>query len=111
MPVAVKSSRYFITFVVILGWHTPQDVPIQSIHNVIATAMSICVAVGTKSWILQSASAYVVKGQRLNRFGVEAGAGVTFYLSPDVESSVGYEGKFRSHYQDHTGYVSAKYKF
>ena len=54
---------------------------------------------------------YVVKGQRLNRFGVEAGAGVTFYLSPDVESSVGYEGKFRSHYQDHTGYVSAKYKF
>ena len=72
---------------------------------------TLCVAVGTKSWILQSASAYVVKGQRLNRFGVEAGAGVTFYLSPDVESSVGYEGKFRSHYQDHTGYVSAKYKF
>ena len=60
---------------------------------------------------LSNGSGYVVKGQRLNRFGVEAGAGVTFYLSPDVESSVGYEGKFRSHYQDHTGYVSAKYKF
>ena len=60
---------------------------------------------------LANGSGYVVKGQRLNRFGVEAGAGVTFYLSPDVESSVGYEGKFRSHYQDHTGYVSAKYKF
>ena len=37
-----------ITFVVILGWHTPQDVPIPSIHNVIAVAMSICVAVGNK---------------------------------------------------------------
>ena len=60
---------------------------------------------------LSNGSGYVVKGQRLNRFGVETGAGVTFYLSPDVESSVGYEGKFRSHYQDHTGYVSAKYKF
>ncbi len=60
---------------------------------------------------LSNGSGYVVKGQRLNRFGIEAGAGVTFYLSPDVESSVGYEGKFRSHYQDHTGYVSAKYKF
>ena len=60
---------------------------------------------------LSNGSGYVVKGQRLNRFGVEAGAGVTLYLSPDVESSVGYEGKFRSHYQDHTGYVSAKYKF
>ena len=60
---------------------------------------------------LSNGSGYVVKGQRLNRFGIEAGAGVTFYLSPDVESSVGYEGKFRKDYQDHTGYVSAKYKF
>lgn len=39
------------------------------------------------------------------------GAGVTFYLTPRVESSVGYEGKFRKDYSDHTGYVSAKYKF
>ena len=96
MPVAVKSSRYFITFVVILGWHTPQDVPIPSIHNVIAVAMAMCIA-----------------DNNMYRFekADKAGAGVTFYLSPDVESSVGYEGKFRSHYQDHTGYVSAKYKF
>ncbi len=60
---------------------------------------------------LSNGSGYVVKGQRLNRFGIEAGADVTFHLSPDVESSVGYEGKFRKDYQDHTGYVSAKYKF
>ena len=37
-----------ITFVVILGWHTPQDVPIPSIHNAIAAAMSMCVAEGNK---------------------------------------------------------------
>lgn len=60
---------------------------------------------------LSNGSGYVVKGRRLNRFGIEAGADVTFYLSSDVESSVGYEGKFRKDYQDHTGYVSAKYKF
>ena len=60
---------------------------------------------------LANGSGYVVEGQRLNRFGIEAGVGVTFYLTPDVESSIGYEGKFRKDFQDHTGYVSAKYKF
>ncbi len=60
---------------------------------------------------LPNGSGYFVNGQRLNRFGIEAGAGVTFYLTPRVESSVGYEGKFRKDYADHTGYVSAKYKF
>ena len=25
--------------------------------------------------------------------------------------SVGYEGKFREHYQDHTGIINAKYEF
>ena len=44
MPVVLKQPVFLITFVVILGRHTPQDVPIPSIHNVIATAMSICVA-------------------------------------------------------------------
>ena len=60
---------------------------------------------------LSNGSGYVVNGQRLNRFGIEAGAGVTVFLTPEVESSVGYEGKFRKDYQDHTGYVGAKYKF
>ena len=60
---------------------------------------------------LPNGAGYFVNGQRLNRFGIEAGAGVTFYLTPQVESSIGYEGKFRKDYADHTGYVSAKYKF
>ena len=53
--IIVQSS---ITFVVILGWHTPQDVPIPSIHNVIAVAMSNALPRATRSWILQTASAY-----------------------------------------------------
>ena len=48
MFVVLKQLVFIITFVVILGWHTPQDVPIPSIHNAIAVAMSICVAVGNK---------------------------------------------------------------
>ena len=60
---------------------------------------------------LSNGSGYVVNGQRLNRLGIETGAGVTVFLTPEVESSVGYEGKFRKDYQDHTGYVGAKYKF
>ena len=48
MLVFLKQLVFIITFVVILGRHTPQDVPILSIHNVIAVAMSICVADGNK---------------------------------------------------------------
>ncbi len=60
---------------------------------------------------LSNGSGYVVNGHRLNRFGIEVGTGVTFFLTPDVESGIGYEGKFRKDYQDHTGYINAKYKF
>ena len=60
---------------------------------------------------LANGSSYAVDGQRVKRFGVEAGAGVTFYLSPKVESTIGYEGKFRTDYTDHTGYANLKYKF
>ena len=60
---------------------------------------------------LQNGSSYVVNGQRLNRFGVEAGADVVFYLLPEMESTFGYEGQFRKDFQNHTGYVNLKYKF
>ena len=60
---------------------------------------------------LQNGSSYVVNGQRLNRFGVETGADVVFYLLPEMESTLGYEGQFRKDFQNHTGYVNLKYKF
>ena len=60
---------------------------------------------------LVNGSSYSVTGKQLNRFGVELGAGITAELNDNVELSLGYEGKFRKDYQDHTGLINAKYKF
>ena len=60
---------------------------------------------------LANGSAYAVNGEALDRFGMEFGAGVTAELNSQVELSLGYEGKFREDYQDHTGLINAKYKF
>ncbi len=54
---------------------------------------------------------YEIEGKALNRYGMEVGAGVTAELNDNVDLSLGYEGKFRKDYQDHTGLVNAKYKF
>ena len=60
---------------------------------------------------LANGSAYAVEGKALDRFGMEFGAGVTAEVNDKVELSLGYEGKFRENYQDHTGLLNAKYKF
>ncbi len=60
---------------------------------------------------LANGSAYTVEGDALDRFGVEAGLGVTADIRDNLSVSAGYEGKFRDHYEDHTGLLSAKYKF
>ena len=60
---------------------------------------------------LANGAAYSVEGEALDRFGMEFGAGVTAEVNEKVELSVGYEGKFREDYQDHTGLLNAKYKF
>lgn len=60
---------------------------------------------------LANGSAYQVNGKALDRFGMEFGAGVTAEVNDNVELSLGYEGKFREDYQDHTGLINAKYKF
>ena len=60
---------------------------------------------------LINGSSYSVSGKPLNRFGVEVGGGVTAELNDNVELFFGYEGKFRKDYQDHSGLISAKYKF
>ncbi len=60
---------------------------------------------------LANGSAYTVNGEALDRFGMEFGAGVTAEVNDSVELSLGYEGKFRQDYQDHTGLINAKYKF
>ncbi|MDR1694436.1 MAG: autotransporter domain-containing protein [Lactobacillaceae bacterium] len=60
---------------------------------------------------LSNGSGYIVEGRALNRFGWEFGAGLTADVSNDVEMSLGYEGKFREDYQDHTGLLNLRYKF
>ena len=60
---------------------------------------------------LANGAAYNVEGESLDRFGMEFGAGVTAEVNDNVEFSLGYEGKFREDYQDHTGLLNAKYKF
>ena len=60
---------------------------------------------------LANGSAYMVEGDALDRFGMEFGAGVTAEVNDNVEFALGYEGKFREDYQDHTGLINAKYKF
>lgn len=60
---------------------------------------------------LANGSAYTANGEALDRFGMEVGAGLTTDVNADVELSLGYEGKFRDHYEDHTGLINAKYKF
>ncbi len=60
---------------------------------------------------LANGSAYTVEGESLDRFGMEFGAGITAEINDKVEFSLGYEGKFRDNYEDHTGLINAKYKF
>ena len=60
---------------------------------------------------LANGSAYAVEGDALDRFGMEFGAGVTAEVNDNVEFALGYEGKLREDYQDHTGLVNLKYKF
>ncbi|MBP3688158.1 MAG: autotransporter outer membrane beta-barrel domain-containing protein, partial [Alphaproteobacteria bacterium] len=60
---------------------------------------------------LANGSAYQVNGKSLDRFGMEFGVGVTAEVNDQVELSLGYEGKFREDYQDHTGLINAKYRF
>ena len=60
---------------------------------------------------LANGSTYAVEGEALDRFGMEFGAGVTAEVNDNVELSLGYEGKFREDYEDHTGLINARYKF
>lgn len=60
---------------------------------------------------LANGSVYSADANPLKRFGQEVGLGLTADVNDNVELNVGYEGKFRSDYTDHTGMLNAKYKF
>lgn len=60
---------------------------------------------------LSNGASYHINGEELDRFGIEAGAGITAELNDSWDVSAGYEGHYRSDYTDHTGMLNAKYKF
>lgn len=59
---------------------------------------------------LANGSGYVVQGDTLERFGMEAGAKLGMMIG-NVELSLDYEGRFKKDYTDHTGLVNLKYNF
>ena len=60
---------------------------------------------------LANGASYAVHGKRLNRFGVEAGAGITAELTDRLSANISYMGGFRKDYQSHTGMIGLKYAF
>ena len=66
---------------------------------------------GSSVVALANGSAYRVRGEALDRFAVEVGAGLSADVNDNVELSLRYEGQFRDDYADHTGLLNAKYKF
>ena len=54
---------------------------------------------------------YKTTTKSLDRMGIELDAGFTAEITPQTELSLSYNGRFRKHYDDNTGFVSAKYKF
>jgi outer membrane autotransporter protein len=60
---------------------------------------------------LANGSGYKVNGDSLDRFGIETGVSVTANINEAIDVSLGYEGKFREDYQDHTGLINFKYNF
>lgn len=60
---------------------------------------------------LPNGSVYQIEGENLDKFGLEAGAGLTLDIGNRLEMAVSYEGKFRKDYTDHSGLVNMKFKF
>lgn len=57
-----------------------------------------------------SGGSYQIEGEKLNRFGVEAGVGVSATLN-NLDVSLDYLGGFKKDYQNHSGMIKATYHF
>ncbi len=65
----------------------------------------------TASVALANNSSYIVKGEKLDRLGLELGAKVSTFATDKVELSAGYLTRLREDYQDHTFTFDVKYDF
>ena len=61
--------------------------------------------------VLPDLSEYRVKGDPLDKFGIETGAGLAIAFGRGGELSLKYEGRFKKDYADHTGMVNLKVNF
>ena len=60
---------------------------------------------------LANGAGYLVRGENLDRFGIEAGVGLSMAVSDNVKVGLNYEGRFKEDYTDHTGILEARYNF
>lgn len=61
--------------------------------------------------LMPNGMSYVVNGEKLSRFGFEAGVALAADINSAVSLSLGYEGRFRDDYHDHSGLLNVTYKF
>jgi len=61
--------------------------------------------------MLANGAPYNIKGEPLNRSGIEADFGLTADVTNDTSVTLGYQGRFRNHYKDHTGLFNLKHNF
>lgn len=66
---------------------------------------------GNSAALLANGTAYTVKGEAMDRFGMEADFALTADITDNASVSLGYQGKFRDDYKDHTGLLNLKYNF
>lgn len=60
---------------------------------------------------LPNGTSYMVQGDHMKRFGYEFNVGLNAQLTDNTSAYLGYEGKYREHYQDHTGTLNLRYSF
>lgn len=60
---------------------------------------------------LANGASYRVEGETMDRFGVEVDVGVSAEVSDSFEFGLSYFGNFRGDFQNHAGFLNAKYKF
>lgn len=101
---AVLGTKVSKDFVTCGGTHWKPEARLALTYDIVSDKDNALVS-------LQNGAGYLVEGERLKRFGVETGAGIVIDVNDKLETRVGYEGKFRDNYTDHSGVLNLKYKF
>ena len=101
---AVAGAKVSKDFTTCGGTHWKPEARLAMTYDIISDEDNAAVG-------LSNGTNYMIQGDRLDRFGVETGVGVVVDVNDQVETRVGYEGKFRDDYTDHSGMLNVMYKF